>query len=577
MPESSETPARPSAPAPVTTMELDAVARRAERLYEQGHLEAARQLALEVATRRPDHVPALLTLGHVLREQGVFEDALAVLRRIGELSPGHVNAAAAYALTLFFKEDWPRAWQAFDVRFKFADTVPTVTLTRKDGSTYAAEPWAQGPPPASLLVMGEQGLGDTIQFARFLPQLAATGCKATCVIPRPLLRLFKTLECEVTFQPLQEGGGRVSDIGGWTPLLHLPRALAIGPENFVPRMPYLAAEPERVAYWRARLGSHGLRIGIVWQGNPDPRVDQGRSAPLSAFAPLAAIPNVRLISLQKGPGQAQIGSVAFAPAIEELGAEFDSGPDAFLDTAAVMQSLDLVVSVDTSVAHLAGALNRPVLILLKRLGAHWAWLYGRTDSVFYPSARLYRQRMPGAWDELLERVASDVGRLRPPTADLAATAPLVPVSIGELVDRLTILKIKCARIAEAQKLSNVERERAALSAVASGLQLEAAAIGELSARLQAVNERLWDIEDEIRACERRSDFGPRFIDLARAVYTNNDERARLKAEINRLSGSSLVEEKAYAAANPAAKPTGDTAGDGGRLQAGEGFARTERG
>jgi hypothetical protein len=545
MPEASETAER-SAPAPVTSMELDAVARRAERLYEQGHLEAARQLTLEVATRRPDHLPALLTLAHVLREQGAFEDSLGVLRRIGELSPGHVNAAAAYALALFFKEDWPRAWQAFDIRFKFPDVVPSVTLTRKDGSTYAAQPWAEGPPPASLLVMGEQGLGDCIQFARFLPQLAATGSKVTCVMPRPLLRLFGTLACDVSFQPLQEGGGRVSDIGGWTPLLHLPRALGITPENFVPRMPYLAAEPERVAYWRARLGSHGLRIGIVWQGNPDPRVDQGRSAPLSAFAPLAEIPDVRLISLQKGARQTEIAAVAFAGAIEELGAEFDAGPDAFLDTAAVMESLDLVVSVDTSVAHLAGALNRPVRILLKRLGAHWAWLYDRTDSVFYPSARLYRQRVPGDWGELLQRLAGDIktGLRPPPAAELAATRPFIPVSIGELLDKLSILRLKSARIAEPQKLSNVARERAALSAAAADLKLEAG-VGELAAELQAVNERLWDIEIEIRACERRGDFGPRFIALARAVYSNNDERARLKAEINRRTGSDLIEEKAY--------------------------------
>src|SRR5262249_52238680 len=157
-------------------------------------------------------------------------------------------------------------------------------------------------------------------------------------------------------------------------------------------------------------------------------------------------------------------------------------------------------------------------ILLKRLGAHWAWLYDRTDSVLYPSARLYRQPMPGAWDALLERVASDVTKtLRAPaSADLGPAAPLVPVSIGELLDKLTILKIKRARIAEARQRNNVEREHAALSAVAAGLRLEAPAIEELSRRLQAVNERLWDIEDDIRACERRGDFGQRFIDLARA-------------------------------------------------------------
>jgi hypothetical protein len=526
-------------------MELDWVARRAERLYEQGHLEAARQLALEVATRHPDHVQALLTLAHALRELGAFEDALRVLRRISQLVPDHINAQAAYALTLFFKEDWAQAWQAFDVRFKFPDAVPNVTLTRKDGSTYAAPPWSQGPPPATLLVMGEQGLGDTIQFARFLPQLAATGSKVTCVVPRPLLGLFKTLGCDVTFQPFQERGGRVSDVSGWTPLMHLPRALGIGPQGFVPRMPYLAAEPARIARWRARLGAHGLRIGIVWQGNPDPRVDQGRSAPLAAFAALAAIPGVRLISLQKGPGQAQIGSVAFADRIEELGDEFDAGPDAFLDTAAVMESLDLVVSVDTSVAHLAGALNRPVAILLKRLGTHWAWLYGRQDSVFYPSARLYRQHTPGDWDAPMAHIARAVQDGTKLEAAGPGRTPLVPVSVGDLFDKLSILAIKRERIDDVAKRGNVEREHRALSAVAETLKLNDAPLGPLCARLQTVNATLWTIEVEIRDCERRGDFGPRFIALARAVYTNNDERARLKREINRLTGSALTEEKAY--------------------------------
>lgn len=530
-------------------MELDAVARRAERLYEQGHLEAARQLALEVATRRPDHVEALLTLAHALRELGSFDDAIAVLGRIGELAPGHTRAHAAYALTLFYKEDWPRAWRAFDVRFKLIDVPPKVTLTRTDGTKVVAAPWAEGPPPPSLLVMGEQGLGDTIQFARFLPQLAATGTTVTCAVQRPLLGLLATLDAKVNFLPMQEGGGTVAGIKGWTPLLHLPMALGLGPEQFVPRMPYLGAEPERVARWRARIGPHGFKVGIVWQGNPDPRIDEGRSAPLAAFAPLAGIANVRLISLQKGKAEDQIAPVAFGARIEQLGEDFDSGTDAFLDTAAVMESLDLTVSVDTSVAHLAGALNKPVFVLLKRLGAHWSWLYGRQDSIWYPSARLYRQQTPGDWTELLSRVARDVGeRVSPqPVAGDHRTAPMVPISIGELLDKLSILEIKSARVQDTAKRVNIEHERAALATVADGLGLQGAEIERLRADLMSVNKSLWDIEDEIRDCERRKDFGERFVELARSVYRTNDARARLKAQINSLCGSTLIEEKTYLA------------------------------
>jgi hypothetical protein len=210
-----------------------------------------------------------------------------------------------------------------------------------------------------------------------------------------------------------------------------------------------------------------------------------------------------------------------------------------------MASLDLVVSVDTSVAHLAGALNRPVAILLKRLGTHWAWLYGRQDSVFYPSARLYRQHTPGDWEAPMARIARHVQDGAKLQAAGPGRMPLVSVSVGDLFDKLSILAIKRERIADVAKRGNVEREHRALAAVAETLKLTDVPIGPLCARLQTVNATLWTIEAEIRDCERRGDFGPRFIALARAVYTNNDERARLKSEINRLTGSALTEEKSY--------------------------------
>jgi hypothetical protein len=189
---------------------------------------------------------------------------------------------------------------------------------------------------------------------------------------------------------------------------------------------------------------------------------------------------VRLISLQNGPGQEQIVSVAFAASIEQLGDEFDAGPDVFLDTAAVMHSLDLVISVDISVARLAGALNRPVYILLKRLGALGAWLHAREDSLWYPSARLYRQHTPGGWTELLARVARDVrqeakSRL---AGEPGLRAPLVPISAGKLWQ-------------PAPKHCPWEMARL-----------------HSCARLKVVNETLWTIEDEIRDCERRQDFAP---------------------------------------------------------------------
>jgi hypothetical protein len=323
-------------------------------------------------------------------------------------------------------------------------------------------------------------------------------------------------------------------------MMHLPQALNLEPSKFAPRVPYLRAAPERVAKWKERIGSHGFKIGIVWQGNPDPRIDQGRSAPLAAFAPLAKLPGVRLISLQHGEPAKQIASVPFADRVETLDDDFDNGPDGFLDTAAVMETLDLVVTVDTSVGHVAGALGRPVFILLKAVGADWRWLFQRDDTAWYPTARLFRQRKPGDWEELLTRVAN-TARQR---IESASAMPMTPVSVGELLDKLVILQIKAERIENPQQRANVIKERDALTVVAEPYQAREgieAVVGDL----KAVNEALWELEDRIRDCERRKDFGGEFREHARAIYVTNDRRAALKKRINALCGSALVEEKAY--------------------------------
>jgi Glycosyltransferase family 9 (heptosyltransferase) len=149
----------------------------------------------------------------------------------------------------------------------------------------------------------------------------------------------------------------------------------------------------------------------VWQGNPDGYVDKGRSIPLRCFAPLCRIPGLRLISLQKNYGIEQLADLPSGMRVETLGAEFDPGPDAFLDTAAVMMNLDLVVSTDTGAAHLAGALGLPVWIVLRHV-PDWRWMIDREDTPWYPTARLFRQTRHGDWDEVFERIAGELARDR---------------------------------------------------------------------------------------------------------------------------------------------------------------------
>ena len=331
-----------------------------------------------------------------------------------------------------------------------------------------------------------------------------------------------------------------------TAVSSLPRAFGTRLETIPAPVPYLKPEAALQSKWAERIGAHGFKIGISWQGNPNPEADLGRSFPVAKLAALAALPNVRLISLQRGAGTEQLDNLPQGMIVETLGGDFDAGPDAFVDAAAAMTHLDLVVTCDTSIAHLAGALGLPVWVALKNV-AEWRWLRDRADSPWYPTMRLFRQRARGDWDELFARIAECVESLAKPDAPaIGAKTIAIPGAAGELVDKITILEIKSERILDGQKLQNVRNELALLRKLQVDEALSHRLLDELTRGLKAVNGELWEVEDNIRLCEKNGDFGPTFVALARAVYRLNDQRAALKREINLLFNSAIVEEKSYA-------------------------------
>jgi hypothetical protein len=226
-----------------------------------------------------------------------------------------------------------------------------------------------------------------------------------------------------------------------------------------------------------------------------------------------------------------------------LGPDFDAGPDAFVDTAAAIAALDLVVTCDTSVAHLAGALAASVWVALKS-DAEWRWLTERADSPWYPTMRLFRQSRRGVWSDVFKAMARQVAA--PAARRVSPRMLSTPCSLGELIDKITILRIKAGRIGDEQKLANVRRELKLLERLVDEDGPIGPPIEFLADRLAAVNARLWGIEDAIRTCEREGDFGPRFVALARSVYGENDAGAALKRAINALANSALIEEKSYA-------------------------------
>ena len=330
--------------------------------------------------------------GVVLKSLGRYAEAEASLDLALSLAPDDPAARFELGFLRLALGDYRRGWPLYEARF----AVPALAIPRRD---FGVPRWDGRAELAgrTLLVHAEQGLGDTIQFCRYLPLLLERGASVVFEVVPAMRRIVSCLSPQIR---VIARGERPPPVDFHCPLLSLPLAFDTELASIPRSVPYLHPEPDRVVHWRQRLASlPGLRVGIAWQGNPDVERmiwARGRSVPLAALAPLAEVPGVSLVSLQKGAGSEQLKHVAFRDRVLDLGTALDAGPDAFLDTAAVMEGLDLVISSDTAVAHLAGALARPVWTLLST-NADWRWLVGRSDSPWYPTMRLFRQSVRDEW------------------------------------------------------------------------------------------------------------------------------------------------------------------------------------
>jgi hypothetical protein len=263
----------------------------------------------------------------------------------------------------------------------------------------------------SILIQAEQGLGDTLQFSRYVPLLEAQGANVIFEVPEALSRLMRSFSMRGT---LITRGEPLPYVDYHCPLLSLPHALHTQPDTIPGGVPCISADAAAVDAWRARLrGLPGLKVGLNWQGNVGAEKQvwfRGRSFALACAAPLARVPGVSLVSLQKGEAAGERAAVEFGAELAQLTDPLDTGPEAPVESAALMSALDLVITSDTFFAHLAGALGVPVFVVLQAV-PDWRWQLERSDSPWYPGMRLFRQREPGDWLEVFERVASAVAAL----------------------------------------------------------------------------------------------------------------------------------------------------------------------
>lgn len=343
----------------------------------------------------PTNVALMNDLGTDLSEIGDHGQAIAIWEQALALQPDHAEVAHNRARSLLVLGFTPDALAAYEVRRRLPTWPGAPSGPELESLDQAAG--------RRILLFAEQGFGDAIQFCRYAKVLLDRGADVIVRVRQPLVSLLRSM----TDVAVVSDTAPLPAYDLQAPMMSMLR-LCMG-EPLGKAVPYLRAQPERVAAWRARIGAHGLKVGIAWQGSTG-AIDKGRSFPLVRFAPLCAIPGVRLIALQKNEGLEQRNTLPSGMIVESLGDDFDAGEDAFLDTAAVMESLDLVISSDTAVAHLAGALGRPVWLALK-VSPDWRWLLERADTPWYPTMRLFRQDRHGDWNGVFTRLAAALQEL----------------------------------------------------------------------------------------------------------------------------------------------------------------------
>jgi len=356
-------------------------------LRELGRLEVAAASHRRAVALAPDSADAHYNLGLVLRDLGDTDAAMQEFAATLKLDPGHADCRWDRALTLLQTGDFKQGFKEYEWRWK---------LKRAEPRAFKQPLWDGGALKGkTILIHAEQGFGDMIQFARYIPMVKAKGGNVVVEVAAPLARLFSTVP---GVAQVVNAGAALPKFDVYAPMMSLARMLGTTPQTIPANVPYLKA-PEAHAPQLPATMSRARKVGIAWAGRPTHQNDANRSVTFTHFVELLGLPQTTVYSLQQGPAADEIVAAGCQALVLDVGRRMRD----FADTAAVIEQLDLVISVDTAVAHLAGALGKPVWVVLPYPG-DWRWMAGRDDSPWYPTMRLFRQRVPGVWGPVFERV-----------------------------------------------------------------------------------------------------------------------------------------------------------------------------
>jgi tetratricopeptide (TPR) repeat protein len=364
-----------------------------------GSFDNALECYQHTAELNADWVQAHYMRANCLLYLGRTEESIVHYDRAIAMRPGMTDAHLGRAHALLRLGRWQEGWDSFERRIERPEFAAFRASARPQWN-------GEGIPGGTLLVYAEQGIGDAIQFVRLLPLIRARVGRLVMVCDRHLHSLFGRMSCIdrlIDKSTVREGLDHLH-FDARVALMSLARILGLRPEDVPCSIPYLRADPGKVRSWRREIAAGRLRVGLVWAGNPDHKDDAFRSCRLAEWAPMFSVPGVAFYSLQMGIARDELSAVD-GTAVVDLSDDLVD----FDETAAVVSALDLVVSVDTATAHLAGALGKPVWNLLW-FSHCWRYLEGRETTAWYPTMRLFRQDAIGDWAGVIERVVRELGQ-----------------------------------------------------------------------------------------------------------------------------------------------------------------------
>ncbi len=448
------------------------------------------------------HSPSIIyNIAYTLKKLGRTQEAFQYYHRVLELDPNHAEGHFGLGVAYLSAEDFEHGWKEYEWRWNRSNMAPrNFDQPRWDGSDISGK---------TILLYAEQGLGDTLEFIRYAKVLKDKGAHVFFASQNPLVDLLSL--CPYLDKVVQLHGA-VPHFDTHAPLMSLPFIMGTRVETIPAEIPYLHAKPELVEEWKDKLASDtNFKIGICWQGNPNYSTPflrntvAAKSMNVLEFAPLAKIPGVSVYSLQKTTGEEQIKNLPSDFILHDFGPDFDMTHGRFMDTAAVMKNLDLVITVDTAIVHLSGGLGVPTWMLLPE-PSDWRWMMRQSDTPWYPEMRMFRQPQPDDWKSVMQTVTKELTalleqrKLKQPTTQLPAQPRVNKpaqdnMSIETMINAITQLETNALRtedpIALTQLLTELDQfKKRFYERVQSSYE-----VNSLMTRLFEINKKLWDAKD----------------------------------------------------------------------------------